>query len=136
MNTETVINNKYVTLYFHHDKQIVHHIYHPGIGGEYLKEALLRGVDLLQEHGAFKWLSNNSDIDPHTDEETEWINSVWLPKAIQAGWKYWALVVPESTAGRMNMNEFVTSFYNKGVRVMVFTNADKAMQWLIEIDKE
>lgn len=135
MDAKTVIDNKYVSLFFHHDTQIVHHIYKTGIGGNYLKEALNVGVELLHENSACKWLSDNRAIEAHTPEETDWINTHWLPNAIEAGWKYWGLVVPDSIMARMNMNAFVQSFYDMGVRIMVFTDPDEAMDWLIRIDQ-
>ncbi|HML22380.1 MAG TPA: hypothetical protein PKD09_12075 [Aggregatilinea sp.] len=130
MATITALDNNYVSLYYHEDKGLVHHIYKPGIGGEYLKEALNRGTDLLRQYGATKWLSDNSRIDAHTEEETEWINTHWLPNAIDAGWKYWALVVPHDFAARLNMGEFVQAFYEMGVRVAVFTDPAEAMDWI------
>ncbi|NDJ52571.1 MAG: hypothetical protein GYB68_05710, partial [Chloroflexi bacterium] len=131
---ETIIDSEAVTLYYHHDKGIVHHVYHPTIGGEALMNALNTGVALLETHGANKWLSDNRAIDAHTEEETEWANTVWLPNAIAAGWKYWALVVPSSVKGRLNMNEFVRSFDEQGVRVMVFVDPEEAMDWLERVD--
>lgn len=50
-------------------------------------------------------------------------------------WKYWALVVPHSLAGRINMNEFVQAFYNQGVRVLVVTDPTEAMHWLETVDQ-
>lgn len=136
MSTITLIDNQYVTLWFHEDTGIVHHVYRIGIGGDYLKEALTRGTDYLIERKAFKWLSDNRAIEGVTDEEAQWIDTVWLPRTIEAGWKYWALVVPESVAGRMNMIQFVESFANRGVMVRVFTDPDVAMEWLINADKQ
>lgn len=135
MPTITVLDNEHVTLYYHEDEKIVHHIYHPSIGGNALREALNTGVDLLKQYDATKWLSDNREIAGHTEEETDWINQNWLPNAIDAGWKYWALVVPHSYAARINMNEFVTSFYDMGVRVMVFVDPDEAREWLLEVDQ-
>ncbi|PJF32355.1 MAG: hypothetical protein CUN51_01620 [Candidatus Thermofonsia Clade 1 bacterium] len=136
MSTITIIDNQYVTLWFHEDTGIVHHVYRHGIGGDYLKEALMRGTDYLIERKAFKWLSDNRDIEGVTDEESQWIDTVWLPRTMEAGWKYWALVVPESVMGRMNMIQFIESFANHDVMVRVFTDPDKAMDWLINVDKQ
>lgn len=136
MSTITLIDNQYVTLWFHEDTGIVHHVYRRGIGGDYLKQALMRGADYLVERKAFKWLSDNRDIDGVTDEEAQWIDTVWLPRAMAAGWRYWALVVPESVMGRMNMIQFIESFASRGVMVRVFTDPDKAMEWLINADKQ
>jgi hypothetical protein len=134
MSTTTVIDNDYLTLFYHADKKIVHHIYKPPIGGKYLKEGLNVGTELLREHGATKWLSDNRAFAATTDEETQWINTNWLPRAVDAGWKYWALVVPHGMKARMNMSEFTEAFYKEGVRVMVFTDPDEAMSWLERVD--
>ena len=130
MPTITVLDNDHLTLYFHEEKMMVHHTYKPPIGGEYLKEGLNVGVDFLRQYGAKKWLSDNRAIEGHTEQETEWINTDWLPRAIAAGWEFWALVVPHDIAARMNMAEFVNSFYEMGVRVQVFVDLDEAMTWL------
>ncbi len=135
MSEITVLYNKHVELYYYPDTQIVHHIYQPTIGGEYLIEALNAGLDLLRKHGAVKWLFDNRAIEAHSPEETEWINTVWLPRAIDAGWQYWALVVPRSVSAQMNMSEIIHSFYDMGVRVMVFTNPEEAMGWLEDVDR-
>lgn len=52
MATLTIIENEHVVLYYHEDTKIVHHIYQPTIHGEYIREELNKGVDLLKEHGA------------------------------------------------------------------------------------
>lgn len=132
----TLIDNQYVTLYYHEDKQMVHHIYKKGIHGEYLQEALNMGTDYLIENGATKWLSDNSAIDGVTDEESAWINEEWLPRTIEGGWKFWALVVPEAAMGAMNMTQFIHSFSKQGVRCRVFVDSEKAMTWLESMTEE
>jgi hypothetical protein len=131
---QAILDNKQVTLYYHTDTKIVHHVYHHGIGGAHLKEALNTGVDLLHKHKAIKWLSDNRAIEGHSEEESDWVNNVWLPNAINAGWKYWALVVPESVMGRMNAAEFVQSFHEQGIWVTVTTDPEAAMDWLLSRD--
>jgi len=130
MAPETILDNRFVTLVYHPDTQIIHHVYKRGIGDESLKEALNTGLEVLKEKGARKWLSDNRLIGGHTDEETEWINRNWLPRAIEGGWSYWALVLPDNLLARLNMTEFVNSFYDQGVTVRVFKDADEAMAWL------
>lgn len=130
MQPDPVLENEHITMFYYPDTKIVHHIYQPTIGGDALKEGLNFGVDLLKQHNAEKWLSDNRKSDAHTDEETEWINTVWLPNAIKAGWKYWALVVPDSFLARVNQIEFVEAFFEMGVWVQVFVDPDEAMEWL------
>lgn len=132
---ETIFDTKYASLYFHPATKIVHHRFHKDLDSEHLHRVLNTGVELLQKRGAVKWLSDNRAINAHSPEDTNWINSVWLPNAINAGWKYWALVVPDDFIARLNMKEFVDSFYDMGVRIMVFVDPDKAMAWLETVDK-
>jgi hypothetical protein len=114
---------------------MVHHCFHAALNSETLRAVLNSGVELLQQHHATKWLSDNRAIAPHSEEDGRWTNEDWLPRAIAAGWKYWALVVPHDQAARMNMSQFVDSFYEKGVRIMVFTDLDEAVTWLDNVDK-
>jgi hypothetical protein len=126
----TIFDNEYILMSYNTDTKIIQHHYYPQLNGKFLRAGLDRGVELMQEYGANKWLSDNRETDAHSPEDTEWINNDWLPRAIGAGWKYWALVVPEAIVAQMNMTEFVEAFYNQGVWVMVFTNPKEAMAWL------
>lgn len=134
MGKLTIIDNEHVVLYFHEEDKIVHHIYQPTIHGKYVREELNAGIELLKKYGASKWLSDNHLFNDLPKEDNRWINEDWLPRAIDAGWKSWALVVPESDLGRMNMTQFVNQFADMGVLVRVFTNADDAMTWLIDVE--
>ncbi|MBC8170053.1 MAG: hypothetical protein H7X77_00205 [Anaerolineae bacterium] len=131
----TVIDNKYAKLEYHTDTKIVHHTFHESLDTEHMKLVLNTGIDLLKQHHAVKWLSDNRALNPHSEEDGTWVNNDWLPRVIAAGWKFWALVVPDDVRGRMNMAEFVDMFYAKGVRIMVFSKFDEAMHWLENVDQ-
>lgn len=126
----SILDNQYASMVYYTDEKIIHHTFHNALDSENLRVVLNAGVDLLRERRATKWLSDNREIDPHSDEDSEWINTNWLPRAIAAGWKTWALIVPDSIKARMNMNEFVNTFHGVGIRVMVFTELDEARNWL------
>ncbi|GIK65583.1 MAG: hypothetical protein BroJett018_33770 [Chloroflexota bacterium] len=135
MSKLTVLDSKFASLYYYQEQKIVQHRFHRELDSDHLREVLNRGVDLLHENKACKWLSDNRAINAHSPEDTQWINNVWLPEAIAAGWKYWALVVPDDFYARINMNEFVNSFWEMGVRIMVFVDPDEAMRWLENVDR-
>lgn len=130
MSTITVIDNEYATLMYYPDQKIVRHKFHKPIGGTTFRNIVDSGIALLQEHQAKKWLSDDRANSVFSDEDNAWIYNDWLPRAVQAGWKHWALIVPESTAARMNMKELVESFYERGVQIMVFTDPEEGMRWL------
>lgn len=78
------------------------------------------------------WLSDDRLNAEFSPEDISWVFDDWIVRAEAAGWKKWALVVPEQIAARANMAQLVELVYNKGVRVMVFTHLDVARKWLIE----
>jgi hypothetical protein len=135
MPTITLLDDNYASLVYHQEQKIVHHCFHKALDSQHLRTVLNQGVDLLTQHGASKWLSDNREIDPHSDEDGRWVNDNWLPRAVAAGWKYWALVVPEEVAARLNMTEFVNSFFERGIRIMVFSEPTNAMKWLEGVDR-
>jgi hypothetical protein len=135
MPTITIFDNEHAALFYHQETKIVHHQFKADLDSAHMRKTLTGGIDLLKEHQAIKWLSDNRAMHTHSEEDGEWINANWLPRAIAAGWKYWALVVPNDVMGRMNMSEFVQSFYDRGVRIMVFTDVNEAMRWLEKADR-
>ena len=129
----TIIDNQDVTLYYHEETQIVHHELHKFIKGDTFREALLRGLDLIKNNGAKKWLSDDRQNGALTPADTDWAITVWSPQVIQAGWKYWAIVLPEVVVGQLNMKRFAKDYAQKGVTVELFTDPDAALKWLEEV---
>lgn len=130
MSSITVLANEYATLVYHPDQKIVHHTFHKPISGDEFRQVLNTGAELLDKYGAAKWLSDDRANSALSEEDTEWSKTHWFPRAMSAGWKFWAIVVPEDVMGKMNMKEFVDSYYEQGLRIMVFTEPEKALRWL------
>lgn len=130
MDTITLIQNEYATLVYHTDAKIVHHTFHQPIKGQHFRDVLNKGLEVFIKHGATKWLSddrNNSALEP---EDREWATNDWYTRAAKAGWKYWAMVVPNDIHGRMDVKGYIEQGFEGGIRVMVFTNPQEALEWL------
>lgn len=135
ISANAVIDNEYVTLRYYPGSKIVHHTFHQPTSGEPFREMVTTGVELLRAHKATKWLSDDRRNLPLTPEDTEWGKAYWLPEALEAGWKYWALVVPLDFQARLNLKEFVDSFAMQGVRIMIFTSPEEGLVWLTLVDR-
>jgi len=131
----TILSNEFATLVYHDDKKVVHHTFLKPIGGQAFRDVLLAGVDCMKKYGATKWLSDDRENSALSPEDGRWATHEWSKLAIDAGWKAWALVVPNEIMGRINMIEFVNLYSRQGVRVMVFTKPDEAMAWLDKQEK-
>ena len=130
MNREVVFDNEYMTMWYYRDKKIVHHEIHKFTQGKALRDGLSEGAAILEKNGAQKWLSDDRQNTVIGKEDTEWTATVWRPRVIKAGWKYWALVLPEKVVGQMVMKRIIKEYADTGVTVEIFSDPDKAMKWL------
>lgn len=59
MSTLTIIDTDYATLWYHPDTKIVHHQMHRFTYGEQFRQVLEKGLEIFQQYGAQKWLSDD-----------------------------------------------------------------------------
>lgn len=99
------------------------------IHGDELRSAFNSGYEQLKQENGNKWLSDNRGLPVYKQEDIEWINEDWFLRMLKAGWKYWALVEPESAIGLMVMKKF--AFYtDQGIILQVFKNTEEGFAWL------
>ena len=130
MSDMTIIDNEFVTLWYHPDTKIVHHQFHQFLHGDPFRETLNKGTELLKKYGAHKWLSDGRKNSALSKEDTDWGKTNWFPRAVEAGWKYWAIVQPEQVLGKMNMKRLAKTYSEQGVTAEFFSDPDDAMAWL------
>ncbi len=132
MDKQTIIDNEFATLLYYPDQGIVYHTFHKPLSGKEFRDVLEAGTKLIQEQHATKWLSDDRENSALTSADTDWGLNDWFPRTIQAGWKYWAMVVPRELVGRLSIKEVMDSYVAQGIeRIMVFTNPNEAMNWLL-----
>jgi hypothetical protein len=130
MAMEICLDNEFITIWYHTDKGIVHHEWHKFLQGAKMREAFTIGTDLLAKHGGTKWLSDDRKYPVLTAEDSQWAESIWFPKTVKAGWKHWAIVMPQTPIGQININQFVKKYAAFGINAQMFTDLDEAMKWL------
>lgn len=131
MDRQTIPDNEYATLWYYPDTKIVHHQIKKYIFGKPLQDLLSKGTEILQQHKAEKWLSDDRSNNALTLEDQTWANNVWFPNTAKVGWKYWALVQLVKITGQLNMKKQANIVTNGGVTVCTFNDADEAMDWLV-----
>jgi hypothetical protein len=131
----TILQNEYATLVYHPEEKLVHHTFHKPIGGDEFRNVLNTGIKILAENQASKWLSDDRCNSALSREDTDWSKTDWFPRAVAAGWLYWALVVPQDIMARLNLKEFVDSYLDQGLQIRVFTKPEEAMKWLLICDR-
>ncbi len=131
METIEVINKDYMALWYHPGSKIVHHKMKQTLPKGGHKELLSTGAEYMEKYGATKWLSDDRDMGIVKEEDYKWADDVWVPRVLNAGFKYWAIVLPTSSAlGNMQMKRFVEEYRARGVTVEAFTTLEAAIEWL------
>ncbi|HMQ56618.1 MAG TPA: hypothetical protein PKE64_31030 [Anaerolineae bacterium] len=126
----TILDNDTFTLRVYPDKKIVHHQIHKFVYGQAFQEVLTKGAELFEKHRCTKWLSDDRGNSALRQEDLQWGQTVWEPRVMKAGWKHWALVLPEKVVGQMNMKKLVERYSQLGLNVKAFSDPDQAMTWL------
>ena len=131
----TILETQLLSLWFYPQAGILHHQLHTFIPAAAFEELLTAGLDYIERQKATKWLSDNRGNPIVTQETAEWARTVWAPRAIGAGFKYWAAVMPSELLGRMQMRTFIDEYAKLGVTVHPFEDVDKALRWLETVDR-
>lgn len=126
----TVIDKEYATLWYYPEYKIVHHVYHKFIHGQPFRDVLETGLRLFEENGGGKWLSDDRKNSALPTEDLTWSTQEWSPRCLAAGWKAWAIIMPDKVAGQMTMNRILKQYIDVGFQVRVFDDVDEAFEWL------
>jgi hypothetical protein len=129
-NSIILIDNDKVRLQFHLRTRIVHHEIRQFVHGAELREILEKGLEAFQKHSACKWLSDDRGNGALKPDDAKWALEKWSPRVMAAGWRFWAVVMPEKVVGQMNMKRWISTYAEKGVTAAAFTDPDEAMTWL------
>jgi hypothetical protein len=125
-----ILDNEFVTVWYHPDTRIVHHQFHKFVYGKVFREALSAGADAMRRYGAQKWLSDDRENSALAQKDLKWADGDWFPRVQAAGWKHWAIVLPGNVLGQMNMEATVKRIASRGVTTRMFSDPLQAMAWL------
>lgn len=136
MSKTVLYTSPYITVEYHEDAGLIHHTVHQPIADHFdiLKEALLIGTDVLEKNGLTKWLSDDRNNGPLPPQAAQWGVDVWNKKTIDAGWKYWANVVPREIAAANSLTPLIENLYEFGLHMRVFTTVEEALEWLNSVE--
>jgi hypothetical protein len=125
-----ISDTEYATLWYYPEHKIVHHKWHKFIYGQEFRQVLEKGLEIFKQHHAQKWLSDDRANSALPADDSAWGVNDWFPRVFEAGWKYWAIVMPDKLVGQMNMKRFIDLYAEKGLTIQIFDDADEAMKWL------
>jgi hypothetical protein len=127
---EVLIDTPSHRLIYRKDTKIVHHELRRFVHGESFRAMLERGVEAMEQRRAIRWLSDDRGNAPVKPDDSEWCKTIWFPRALAAGWKHWAVVMPEGVLGQMNMRRWIEMYAESGLNAHPFADPERALAWL------
>jgi hypothetical protein len=130
MEKITIFESDYCCLWFYPDLKIVHSKFLKYSGGKIFRDLLTKGIEVFIQNNCIKWLSDDRYIGIVNQEDAAWSREVWYGKLSKAGWKYWALVRPESTLGKITFKKSINKVDDSNMKMKIFHEPEDALDWL------
>ncbi len=96
-----------------------------------VKAGCLAGLDLLQKHKCPYIINDNANLTGPWQKANEWIETVWMPQAIESGLHYFAHVISPDIFGQLSAKDLekkTVGTFNMGL----FENIEQAKVWIEE----
>jgi hypothetical protein len=93
-----------------------------------------KGLELLIEkkqiHLKMGWLVNGKSQPTMLEEDITWVATEWGDRAVAAGVRYIALVLPDDEIAKLSQEYFDQDFKKDGMTLKQFKDLESARQWL------
>ncbi len=127
-----VLENEYIMVKCYPNEGILHHEFHQYAFGDVFREIMMAELEAFETNRCTKWLSDDRKFSAVLPEDKKWGDEVWRPRILEAGWKYWAMVLPEKITGQMNIQKMLNEYEELGVTTGVHSAPEDALSWLLE----
>jgi deoxycytidine triphosphate deaminase len=95
-------------------------------------DALLEAeIQALKQHHSSRLLADCRRQKVLHQKDQDRANREWLPRALAAGLKRFAIVLPESVVAEMNVRDSLDKASGTGLEVGYFATVDEAREWVV-----
>lgn len=120
----------YLTARYENSLDAVVMKWHNFAEGEAFRDGLDAGLDLVQEESAGNWLADLREMGTVTEDDKQWTNDDWFPRAMQTSLSNMAIVQPESVIASMGVDKIMQEVGDGELKTHYFDNRSEATRWL------
>lgn len=102
------------------------------VAGNDFRTGLDTGLQLIIDKRSTKWLADLRNLGVVAQEDQEWSNNNWFPRALIAGITHMAIVQPANIISKWSVDRILEKVANTNLTIHYFDDLDKARQWLNE----
>jgi hypothetical protein len=89
-----------------------------------------RVLEMMKSNGASRMLADLRDAKVNSQEDQKWLYEDWMPRAIQAGLRSTAFVVPKSTIAQLGLRRSIQRVDKNDFLIAHFEDVEGAREWL------
>jgi hypothetical protein len=105
--------------------------------GQAFRDALDRGLALLQEQQAAYWLADLRELGVVTAEDQAWSNNDWFPRALQTTMTHMAIVMPKKVIAKWSVDRIMQKLEGVNLTVHYFGSVQEAKAWFnVDLGKQ
>jgi hypothetical protein len=134
---EIYFENAHVTLYFNPNLHAVGTWFRPAAlgagwnGTETIKLALEKGLELIKEKRATRWIADTREMPVMPPDAQQWCTEDWWPRALSAGFRWLAILLPGSILAKLAIDEAIqASMEHAESETRYFGTVEGAKEWL------
>jgi hypothetical protein len=120
----------YLTAQYDEELDAVVMEWHDFAQGTAFREGLDAGLRLVQKEGAENWLADLREMGTVSNDDQEWSNTDWFPRAVETSLAQMAIVQPESVIANMSVENIMQEVGDGALRTHYFDTRSEAVQWL------
>lgn len=122
----------YLDIHYHDDINTVHLEWKTTPDSNEFKAGLNKGLELVKEKKAPNWIGDVRQMGAITEEDQQWSNEDWFPRALHAGLKNMAVLVSDDIFNQMAVDEIMKKVPETELTQQYFDDIKKAKNWLKE----
>ncbi|NJP04710.1 MAG: hypothetical protein HC837_03290 [Chloroflexaceae bacterium] len=98
--------------------------------GNDFRQGLNKGLELAREKRASRWLADLRKLGVVSQEDQQWSNQDWFPRALAQGIRSMAIVVPENVVAKWSVERIMQKAEEQPLVVTYLASVEEARQWL------
>jgi hypothetical protein len=103
--------------------------------GEKFRQGLDKGLELVKQHGAARWIGDCTLLGVLSQEDQDWTNTNWFPRLLQTPVSRMAVLIPKSALTRMSVDSILSKVEGTNLTTCYFSDLAEARGWVVDVRK-
>ncbi|MFC7139186.1 hypothetical protein ACFQMA_04955 [Halosimplex aquaticum] len=132
MSAETIEDTKNYTIEWDDDIGAVVFTWDEYVSGQTFRDACEALLDAIKRKNASKSLTDTRGVNAHDAEDQEWLQNDWMPRALDVGLEYSAVVHPDSVISEMDVENMMDGVEPSGAKPLLTSDMNEAREWIAD----